>query len=139
MISKKELITGAIISLVVLVLLIFYASDVVKIYFQVSSPLTLTDHSVRTIGWIVTGWIILVLILTAVISMHPTKQYKNLIQKFTIRAVIPGYFVVATLPIFTGLSLAIVTGLVNWGLWLTCLSIPALITFSLLALKANSV
>ena len=135
--SRREVIVGGGISFVVLVLFIFFVIDAVELSSQYSPPPITSDNVQSIIGWVVTECTFLSLVLATSLVWHSVKHNKQLFEKLTLRATIPGYFVLTFIPVAMGIALAVVAGLVNWGIWLSCLSVPALMIFVLIALKSN--
>ena len=137
--SKRELITGGIITFVLILSLIGFVLDVIEMYSQLGPPVVTNAKVAIAIGWAITVYLIgvQIFILWAIGKSHNT-FVNNLIDRLTIRVTIPGSYIFAVFPVFIGTCLAIVTGLVNWGVWLTCLTFPTLIILVLIAMKENS-
>ena len=135
--SKKELIAGTLVTFV----LVFWMIDTGMELFEKSyvEPLLSNQRINNIIGWVITIWMIGFLLLAFwVIKRQKEPVIAKLNQRFTVRAIVPGIFIVAFLPIMTGLGFALLTGKTNWGGWLMCLSIPTLLILAWITMRHSN-
>jgi len=131
--SKKEVIIGAVITFILAFWMIGLSLDAIEA--SEIKPVISNPATVKIIGWIFTIWLVVFLLATFwAIRQSSIPLIEKLKNRFTIRAVIPGYFVIVFIPIVTGMGFAVVSGMDNWGGWLMCLSMPTLLILALIAI-----
>lgn len=136
--SRKGLIWGGVLSLLILVLLLFYFADVLPEMLELSSsPIAPDSRLAQVIAWGITIWSVVAVLLVFLFYWRLGDQFKRLDEKLTIRAEIPGSYALVCIPLVSGIALGLITGLVNWGLCLSCSSLPLLLVLFLLALRAR--
>ncbi|MBN2548559.1 MAG: hypothetical protein JXB15_05360 [Anaerolineales bacterium] len=134
--AKGKLITGGMIILVISILLIGFYSLIPEIdEFTISSFAQQPDLS-EGIALGVAIYSLVVLFLTVFCAIRSYKWFEKLSQKMTVEAEIPGHFVIALLPILCGYSL-IVFGQAQFGIWIACLSLPAIFLFLVIELRKS--
>jgi protein-S-isoprenylcysteine O-methyltransferase Ste14 len=132
--SKKEVIIGAVITFILAFWLIGISLDAMEA--SEIKPVISKPTTVSVIGWIITIWLAGFLLVTFwAIRKSKTPIIEKLKNRFTVRAVIPGYYIVVFIPIGIGMGFAVITGMVNWGGWLMCLSLPTLLILALIAIR----
>jgi hypothetical protein len=131
--SKIALVWGA--TLLCIIIFWFIASllDMFKQDGFLDPMVATGSSSAVVIGWITTIWLIGSLVY-AIWMVAKSRLFTSLV----IHASIPAYFVFAFFPIAVGIGLVALTGLSNWGAWLTCLSFPTLLVLLLLAIHKAS-
>jgi uncharacterized membrane protein YdcZ (DUF606 family) len=129
--SKKELIIGAVVVVLVAQSLIGGITTIMKY----SQPVIADDNVASIFAWILTAMTVGYTVLGAVLILKAPKSVENLSKKYTIKATIPGYFLFALLPYAYGLALIELTRLSTWGFYLACASIPAVLLFLVLLLR----
>jgi hypothetical protein len=71
-------------------------------------------------------------------SFLKKKQFIKLLDnRFTVKAIIPGHYILAFVPVGYGMVMILMFGLDFWGGWLACLSVPAVLLFFILSTKNN--
>ena len=133
--SKKELLVGAALWFALLVLLLCYVADVAKWVEQSAAAWAIPQSAKAALGWTLTGSTVFFLALAIVLVWRAKGRGAQRLAKLTLRAAIPGAWLLALLPVGAGVSLMVITGMVNWGMWLACLSVPTMFVLFLLALK----
>lgn len=71
-------------------------------------------------------------------SANPTSMAEAWNKKFTLKATIPGYFLLALVPVWASLILVTLTGQAFWATTLNCVSLPIIIMFLLMYLGRYS-
>ena len=133
--SKKELLVGAALWFVLLVLLLCYVADIAKWVGQSAVAYAVPETARVALGWALTGSTGLLLVVAIVLVWRAKGRGAQMLSKLTLRAAIPGAWLLALLPVGAGISLMVITGMVNWGMWLACLSVPTMFMLFFLALK----
>ena len=131
--SKKELYTGALLMLFLVGFFIGMVDDVPEYLAEVLPVIELGPGVLKIVGWVVTIYALGMLALTVWAVIKRNEAFKQIIQKATYRATIPGYFIVAFVPVICGLILILI-GLEQWGMMLSCTGFPAMLIFALLAI-----
>ena len=70
-------------------------------------------------------------------SANPTSKAEAWNKKFTITARIPGYFLLALVPVWASLILVTLTGQAFWATTLNCVSVPVIFIFLFYYLGRN--
>jgi len=136
--SKKELISGTVLILVLTWLLISVTSTALEAFNRASIPLIPNSSLSKAVAWIVTIVLVGQLVFWIWLAKQANPHFDRLSEKFTVRSVIPGYFFLAITPVFIGLALAVLTKLINWGSWLECLSIPTLLAMAWILFRTKT-
>jgi len=135
--SKKELIFGAVITAFLAFWIIGVFIDAIGVI--TIEPILSNSATIKIIGWIITIWLIGILLISIwAIWRINNPDLENLIKRLTIRATIPGYFIIVFIPIIMGMGFSFLTGNINWGGWLMCLSFPTLLLLTLVTISTHS-
>jgi hypothetical protein len=135
--SKKELIFGAVITAFLAFWIIGIFIDAIGV--TTIEPIISNYSTITIIGWIITIWLIGILLISIwAIWRTNNPAIENLKKRLTIRATIPGYFIVVIIPIMIGMGFSFLTGNSNWGGWLMCLSFPTLLLLTLITIRTHS-
>lgn len=65
-------------------------------------------------------------------------QFEEWNKRFTLKATIPGYFLLALMPVAAGLVVVVVARQTAWGIWLSCFSLPATVMLLVLTIRKGS-
>ena len=131
--SKRELYTGAVLTLISISFFIGVIADISETMAGSLPLIELEPGIFKFFGWGVTIYAIGMIILTVWAVSKRSDAFDQLIQRTTYRATIPGYFIIAFVPVVCGLFL-ITAGLGQWGMVLSCTGFPAVLVFLLLAI-----
>ena len=135
--SKKEVIVGAVIVIIISLWLINVGMSTPEI---ASLPLlSLSVFLANLISWLLT--IVAVAGVTGgllLISQSHKPEIKKWIDRYTVRATIPAYFIYALVPLIMGLLVFVVLGQTSWGLGLACLGVPSTLVFLLFGLSKKN-
>lgn len=134
--SKKEIIVGAIIVVMFSLWLINVGMDSTDIGF--SPVLAVSASQNNFISWLITIFAVFGIGGGLwIISQSDKPAIQKWIERFTIRATIPTYFLYALIPLIMGLLLILVLGQTAWGFGLACLSIPSVVVFVIYGFRKN--
>jgi hypothetical protein len=133
---KRELIVGTII-LMLLALFLIDSFALVARYEPIFDAPLFSRQIDQFIGWFATLDTIFLIALIAWRAHKKEPSIERLIQRFTIKATIPGYFIFALSPIGVGIVLIAITGQLSWGTGIAALSFPALLLFLYLELRKS--
>jgi hypothetical protein len=136
--NRKELVAGAVFALLLIICCSLITFDGLTASLRVSPPPVTSVSIARIIAWAITGYSALVMVILIIIAAKGGAYKNSIDQRFTARFTIPGHFVFALVPIAMGLALGLFTGYIIWGIFLACSSVPMLIVFFVIALKAKS-
>ena len=135
MFNKKELIAGSLAFMLFLLWLISIFADVINISQNQSLPAISDPLIAKVVAWVITGYTIFSLVVLIILTKKGREFAEGLDRRFSIRFAIPGHFYLVLPPVVIGMALALITGFTEWGIWLSCISFPALAIFLLIALK----
>lgn len=134
--SKKEVIAGAVIVIMFSLWLINVGMTSTELGF--SPVLALSASLNKFISWLITIFAALgVGSGLWTISQSDKPAIQKWIERFTVRATIPAYFLYALIPLVMGLLLILLFGQTTWGAGLACLSVPSVLVFLLYGLRKN--
>ena len=134
--SKKEVIAGAVIVILFSLWLINVGMTSTEIGF--SPVLALSASLNNFISWLITIFAVFgVGSGLWIISQSDKPAIKKWIERFTIRATVPTYFLYALIPLIMGLLLILVLGQTAWGSGLAYLSIPSVLVFLIFGFRKN--
>jgi hypothetical protein len=129
---KKQYIVGAVFVIVLLCALIEIIPTVVE-----NGPYLPTDFSKTfdiIIGICMSFYAFSAIVLGVWWTIKPSTKFMEWNKRFTLTASVPGYFLLALLPLLAGLILIVLTHETTWGFTLSCLSFPAILIFLALAI-----
>ena len=134
--SKKEIIIGAVIAIIFSLWLINVGMNASE---TGSSPwLSLSAPLNNFVSWLITIFALLGLGSGLwIISRSDRPGIKKWIERYTVRATIPGYFIYVFVPLIMGLVLILILGQTTWGIGLACVSVPAALVFLIYGLRKN--
>jgi len=135
--EKKELVIGTIIFIFFIILITGTVVDLVKNKTLVAEFSHLDPTSINSISVVATIWgiaVVVYFIWKSVRSEHFIDSFDN---KFTVKAVIPGHYIIAMVPVSIGIFLIVAFGLDVWGGYLSCLGIPTVLIFLVLSIRKN--
>jgi len=135
--TKKEIIVGAVIVIIVILWLIDVGMSTIE--SNSLSVLSLSASINNLISWLLT--IVAVAGVTGgllLISQSDKPEIKKWMERYTVRATIPAYFISALVPLIMGLLLLILLGQTTWGLGLACLSVPSTLIFLIFGLSKKN-
>ncbi len=131
---KREIIAGAVILIITSLWLV---DSSINIAGSQSLPLLVVSPILKNvIGWLATVCAIAAVVSGLWVITQTNKTPGKLVERYTIRATIPGYFLFALSPVIMGLVI-IFMGQTNWGVGITCLSAPSILIFLVFVLKQN--
>jgi len=134
--SKKEVIVGAVIVIMFSLWLINVGITSKEIGF--SPLLALSAPLNKFLSWLITIFAVFgVSSGLWIISQSDKPAIQKWIERFTIKATVPSYFLYALIPLIMGLLLILMLGQTVWGLGLACLSIPSVLVFLIYGLRKN--
>jgi H+/Cl- antiporter ClcA len=136
--AKTSLIAGAIILLLFACFLTELVVSVAGNARAFQPPIISDPSSWNLLGLLAVLVIVSIVALTAWLIMRGNETAQRLNEKLTIRANIPGYFLVALLPIGLGLGIMVVTYRMEMGCFVSLLSIPSILIFLLIALRQSN-
>ena len=132
--SKKEVIVGAII--VIIISLWLTNVGMMTTETNIAPLLSLSASQNNVISWVATlGAIFSVASGLWLISQSDKPAIKKWIERYTLRASIPGYFLYALIPMIAGFLLLFLLGQTTWGFGLACTSVPLTIIFLIFGLR----
>jgi hypothetical protein len=133
---KKELIAGGIVVAILAWVLIDLVATVVRNeqYLPPADPSAIS----AVIGLAATLYAIGFVVIGAWGIIKASGQLEQWSRRLTFKATIPGYFLMALMPIAAGLILIVITRQTVWGFWLSCFSLPSVLILLALALRKNS-
>jgi hypothetical protein len=128
--SKKELLVGTVITIMVIFCLFSLGIDAVSSPYipEIDNPIIENEF----IWWFLSfnTVVVMVIVIWSIGKSYPKVDH----NRFSIKAIIPWYYIVSLIPIETGISISVITGNINW-MWLSCLSIPTLFVLLLITFK----
>jgi hypothetical protein len=135
--TKKEIIVGAVIVIIVILWLINVGMSTIE--SNSLSVLSLSASINNLISWLLT--IVAVAGIAGgllLISQSDKPEIKRWMERYTVRATIPAYFISALVPLIMGLLLLIMLGQTTWGLGLAYLSVPSTLIFLIFGLSKKN-
>jgi hypothetical protein len=133
---RKSIIAGAVIMLLLILLLIDSVAGIARVKGLSLPMVSLASELVNLLGWGITLYALGVLVLVGWAAAKSKVPFEQLSRRFSITAVIPGYFMLVLLPIVLGIFLLLL-GQIQWGVGLACLSVPTVLIFLLIELSKN--
>jgi hypothetical protein len=135
--SRKELVLGAVVVAMFVWSFIDSLLNLIQNPVYLAAP-TLPGATATAMGWTCTLWAIGAIAIGAWLVVKGPSQVRGLAERLTIKAIIPGYYVFALVPLCMGAALIAAAHLTTWGWWLSCLSLPSVLLFLVLLLRARS-
>lgn len=136
--SKKELITGAIIVMILSLLLIGNLGDIARNEEYLPPPIISDTRTISIVGWAATLYVIGFMIVATWAMTKTGSPFEQVSKRYTVRAVIPGYFFLVLIPYVFGIVFVLALRQTTWGLWLSCVGVPATIIFLIIALRKQA-
>ena len=133
--TKKEIIAGAVIVGIIALWFLSATSDTIT--HDTISPVVSDATAVNVIGWIATLYAIGSVALGVWGITRASGLLGNLNKRYTIRATIPGYFLLAFFPSTLGLGLVALTRQTVWSMWLALLSLPSILVLLAFTLRKS--
>ncbi len=133
--TKTSLIAGAIILLLFTCFLIDLAVLTAGNATAFEPPLVSDPALWNLLGLLAVLSTLSIIVLAAWLISRGNATIQHLSDMFTIKATIPGYFLVALFPIGTGISVMLLTRRMEMGCLVTLLSIPSILLFLVIALR----
>ena len=125
--------------IVMLVACVLLNATMTVIRNQQYLPQMITDPTVgNVINLLVTFYAIGAVVFGVWLIAKPNAQFEKLNQRFTIKGILPGYFLLALFPVGMGLVIIGLTRQTTWGSWLACSSLPVAMLFLAVALRKNN-
>ena len=131
---KREIIAGAVFLIITSLWLVDAGMNVAG--SQSLPLLSLSAQTNSVIGWFATITAIGAIVGELWFIAQTPKTSSKVFERYTIHATIPSYFFFALSPVIMGL-VVLFTGQTNWGIGITCLSVPSILIFLALALRKN--
>lgn len=130
--EKKLLITGAFLVLTFSCSLFYMVDFLTNNLGELPSVLSGSATTIFGIYAIVSALLFVAIGIWG--FLKPSNSLEAMNRRFTLTARIPGYFLLALIPIGFSIILIVLTKLVVWGLWLSIFSPVTSLIFLLLAL-----
>jgi hypothetical protein len=130
-----ELIVGTVIVMLVACVLLNATATIVR--NQQYLPQAITDPPIgNLINIVATLYAVGAVVFGAWLIARPNAKFEKLNQRLTIKGVLPGYFLIALVPVGMGLAIIVLTRQIAWGFWLACSSLVASLLFLIVALRS---
>jgi len=134
--QKKEVIVGAIIVIITSLWIINLGMSTTGI--EVPPFVSFSAQVNNLISWLATlGTVLGVAAGLLLISQSDKPAMKKWIDRYTLKATIPGYFLYALIPLIMGLLLILVLRQTAWGVSLACLSVPSTLVLLIFGFRKN--
>ena len=130
---RKELFAGAVIVFIIALWMVNVMEDIF-INRGLAFPFELSLSVVKAFTWFETVGVLVIVIFALLDYGRKKPKIMKLSPRYDLKVRIPGYFLIALLPV--GMAFIILgLGQDEWGLYLACVSFPALLGFLVIALR----
>ena len=131
----RELIAGTIIVILLACVLLNATATIVR--NQQYLPQMIIDQTIgNLVNVAATLYAVGAIVLGVWLIARPSARFEKWNQRLTIKGILPGYFLIALVPIAMGLVIIVLTRAITWGSWLACSSLLATLLFLAVAVKS---
>ncbi len=136
---RRDLIVGTIVVATIVCLLSLVLASTIRDEYrlQLLKPLVAPEASFGLAAFLLI-FSLLSVVVGALFAAGNRRSFGNSINRFSVQATMPAYFVFALIPLVSGLMLGIATGNVNGQCLLSCLSLPATIILAFVGIRSLS-